>query len=257
MADRTTRATRARWCVVLGVVACLGLAPATSRAGGPSDLEILQRADRARGNLSGISWDVKIVSNDHGFREQDFYVRAREFDVLAQTTFPPRYKGSKILMVNKNMMFSSPNISKPVPISQRQKLQGLAAYGDIPATNYASDYRSRRLPPEHVDGELCWVFDLTAKDKKRSTYDRVRYWVSQSRFVGIMAEFYTVSGMCLKKARMTFDNTVDVDGQPQAFISQIDFKDKLRPKLMTTMSFSSPSIKPIPAYVFNPNLMSR
>jgi len=89
-----------------------------------------------------------------------------------------------------------------LPISQRQKLQGLAAYGDIPATNYSDDYRSTRAAPEEIDGDECYVLNLTAKDKKRSTYDRIRYWISKSRLVGVKAEFFTVSGMMIKRARM-------------------------------------------------------
>ena len=227
-------------------------------AGELSDLEILRRADQARGNMAGVSWNVRIDSNEKGsVQTQDMFVQARGFDVMATSTEPPKYKGSKILMVNKNMWFYKKGISKPVPISQRQKLQGLAAYGDIPATNYAEDYASRRLAGETVDGEQCWVFDLTAKDKKKTTYDKIRYWITRSRFTGIRAEFFTVSGKSIKKARMTFDNQVTLDGKPQPFISEIDFKDVLRPKITTTMTFSSPEIKPIASYVFNLNLMTR
>jgi hypothetical protein len=222
------------------------------------DLAILRQADESRGNLAGVSWDVRIVSNEKNeYRRQDFFVRAKEFDVLAMVTFPPRHKGDKILMVKRNMWFSNKDLTKPVPISQRQKLQGLAAYGDIPATNYTDDYRAKRLPSEVVNGEECFVFDLTAKDKKRSTYDKVRYWISKQRLVGVKSDFFTVSGMLIKTAYHKYDNAILTHGKRRPFISQIDFRDALRPKLETSMLFTAPSIRPVPSHIFNVNLMTQ
>ena len=170
-------------------------------------------------------------------------------------TATPRHKGNKVLLMKRNMWFTTMELTKSVPISQRQKLQGLAAYGDIPSTNYTLDYRARRLEPEVVDGEECYVLDLTAKDKKRSTYDRIRYWVSKKRLLGVKSEYYTVSGMLVKSAIHRYENAVVVQGARRPFISRIDFRDALRPRLETTMLFTAPSIRPIPSHVFNVNLM--
>jgi len=232
--------------------------PVALRAVPLTDMEILQLADESRGKLAGVAWNVRIVSNDKDeFRQQDFFVQAKGFDVLAVVTSPPRHKGDKILMVKRNMWFSTKDLTKPVPISQRQKLQGLAAYGDIPATNFAEDYRARRLASEMVNGEDCFVFDLVAKDKKRSTYDKVRYWISKSRLVGVKSHYFTVSGMLIKTAHHIYNNQILSAGKKRPFISRIDFGDALRPKLKTAMLFTAPSIRPIPSHIFNINLMTQ
>ena len=49
---------------------------------------------------------------------------------------------------------------------------------------------------------LCWP-----KDKK-TTYDRIKYWISKDRVVGVKAEYFTVSGKQFKSAAMAYTNTV-------------------------------------------------
>jgi len=90
--------------------------------------EILKKADEARGNLKGVQWEVSVVSKEkERTTEMVFFVQARGFDVLATSLFPAKDKGNKILLVSGNMWFHRPGLSKPVPISQRQKLVGMAS----------------------------------------------------------------------------------------------------------------------------------
>ena len=102
--------------------------------------DILHQADQARGNLGGVTWEAALESVEHTRVEtMTFEVRARGFDILAETLAPPKSKGNKILMLLGNMWFYKPGLSKPVPISRRQRLLGNAVYGDIAATNYAGE----------------------------------------------------------------------------------------------------------------------
>ena len=105
--------------------------------------EILRKADQSRGNLEGITWTV--IAADKRSESMTFDVKARGFDILAENVAPPRDRGNKVLMVNGNMWFYKPGLSKPVPISQRQRLMGNVAYGDIAATNYADDMKRHRF----------------------------------------------------------------------------------------------------------------
>jgi hypothetical protein len=175
--------------------------------------------------------------------------------VLAETLEPRKNQGNRILMVNRNMWFHKPGLSKPAPIAQRQKLVGTASYGDVAATNYAEDYRASRLADELVDGERCLVFDLAAKTHD-VTYDRIVYWVSQARGVAVKADYYTVSGKKFKSARMEHENRLESgDGGARAFISKMVIQDELVAGNRTTLSFSAPDVREIPDRVFSVNLM--
>lgn len=219
--------------------------------------EILQMADRSRGNLEGITWTVKInSSNDKKNSSMTLSVKARGFDLATEYLAPPKYKGNKMLMLKGSMWFYKPGLSKPVPISKRQKLIGDAVYGDIAATNYAADYTASPLPDETINNELCYKFDLNSKTKK-STYNRIVYWISKERLVGIKADYYTVSGKKFKTAFMQYENSVMIDGRLKPFISSLMIHDELMSRNITTLSLTDPGLKALPDYFFNLNLLRR
>jgi hypothetical protein len=231
--------------------------PGNLAASSPSVTEILRQADKARGNIEGVIWKVTIEAREKNRTNVITYkVSSRGFDLFADSLAPPKYKGYKLVMLNGNMWFYKPGLSKPVPISRRQKLNGKAAYGDIASTNYADDYEALQLEDEIIDGEECYLFDLKSKNR-RTTYDRVKYWISKERRVGVQAEYYTVSDKLFKLARMEYENKVEVDGQPQAFISRIVISDKLLSDDITILSFTEPKLKKLPDYIFNLNLLRR
>jgi hypothetical protein len=153
------------------------------------------------------------------------------------------------LQVERNMWLTKPGLSKPIPISPRQRMSGQASNGDIAATNYAGDYDAQMKETESLDGEPCYVLDLAAKHK-RATYDKIRYWVSVKRGVGIKAEFYSVSGKLLKTARFAYDNTIEHDGKRIPFISKMTIRDALI-DAETTMEFGTVKVKKIAASEFD------
>lgn len=216
--------------------------------------EILQRTDESRGNLEGIQWKVIINSIEKG-REQKrkIKVKAKGYDFLALLTAPPKVKGQKLLMIDHNMWFAKPGLKKPVPISPRQKLIGGATYGDIAATNYSDDYEATPLEDATIDGELCFVFDLKSIQKK-TTYDRIVYWVSRERLVGVKAEYYTVSGKLFKTAWFEYDNQVILRKQQHPFISKMIITDALIKDNVTTLIFSDNKMVKVPDATFDLNL---
>lgn len=221
----------------------------------PLPMEVLRQADEARGNLKGVEWEVSVLSKEGDrISEMTFFVQARGFDVLATTQAPPKDKGNKLLLVSGNMWFYKPGLSKAVPISQRQKLLGIAAYGDIASTNYANDYDATVSQREAVNDEMCYIYDLKAKTSK-TTYDRIRYWVSVKRLVGIKAEYFTLSGKMIKTATMEYANSVAVDGRTREFISKINIQDTLMTINQTVLAFTKTNIKEIPDHVYNLNLL--
>ncbi len=218
----------------------------------PDAHSILTDSDQARGGgLPGIVWEIKLQSRDGERMDepQRILVKAVDDSSVAETQEPVRFKGSKILQVDRNMWMTRPGLSKPIPISPRQRMSGQASNGDIAATNYAGDYDAQLGATENVDGEPCYTLDLAAKHK-RATYDKIRYWVSVKRVVGVKAEFYSVSGKLLKTATFQYGNTIEHDGRRIPFISRMTIRDALI-DAETVMEFGTVKVKKIAAAEFD------
>ena len=240
--------------LIFGILCSIGLCLSSPHAAMNPE-EILRKADEARGNMEGVEWEIDIKSIEGG-REQNRTLRvsARSFNSLAEFLAPANVKGQKMLMIDRNMWFVKPGLSKAVPISPRQKLLGGAANGDIASTNYAGDYKVVHTDDDTVNGEACHLFDLNAVDKK-VTYDRIKYWISKERLVGVKAEFYTVSGKMFKTAMFEYENSITVDGAPRPFISRMVITNAIVKEDVTTMIFRKVSFKKIPDSMFNLNLL--
>lgn len=222
-----------------------------------SQTEMLQKADEARGNADGIQWEITMDAMENG-REQhrELQVVARGYNSLVETLAPANVKGQRLLMQDRNMWFAKPGLSKAVPISPRQKLMGTAANGDIASTNYAGDYKIVGAEEDTVQNEPCLVMDLQAIDS-RATYDRIKYWISKKRLVGLKAEFYTVSGKMFKTAVFEYQNSITINGKPREFISRMIITSAIITADVTTINYSKPSIKKVADAAFNLNLLTR
>ncbi|MDR0673176.1 MAG: outer membrane lipoprotein-sorting protein [Zoogloeaceae bacterium] len=215
---------------------------------------LLKNADQARGGgISGLVWDVHAVSvgapGDDPVPDHRLQVKATMTASLAEILEPPNSKGKKLLQVDRNMWMTKPNLRKPVAISPRLRLTGQAAIGDIAATNYAKDYAARLLGEEACGDETCHVLELTA-NSRRSTYDRVTYWVSKSRGLAVKADFLTPSGKRLKSAQFEYGNTLSIEGKKIAFVSRMIITDALS-EACTTLEYSNIRLREIPAAEFD------
>lgn len=222
-----------------------------------SPLEILRKADEARGNLEGIQWDIFMDSVESGRKQnRSLRVIAKGYNSFIDTLAPANVKGQKLLMQDRNMWFAKPGLSKPVPISPRQKLMGSASNGDIASTNYAGDYKIVGTEEGNVGNEACVVMDLKAVDN-RATYDRIKYWVSKNRLLGLKAEFYTVSGKMFKKASFEYEYTVMINDKSREFISRMIITSAIIKDDITTVIYSKPLLKKVSDATFNINLITR
>jgi len=219
--------------------------------------EILHQADRARGNVTGITWPITLqTSGWRNNKTMELEVRGRGFDIRGTTLAPARSKGDLLLMVKGNMWFYKPGLSKPIPISRRQKLMGDAAYGDIAATNYAEDYEVIDVKSGLLESVPCYVFQLHSANKK-TTYDNIRYWVEKEHLLGIKAEYMTVSGKLFKTATMQYEQQVRQEGELRPFLSLIRIQNELVDKHITWLRFGPADIKPLPDSIFNLNLLRK
>ncbi len=242
--------------LMIAIIVFFSLAVGTSQSGAEgTPREILQWADEARGHLKGVVWKVTILSVE-GERQYErvLEVKARGHNFIASVLSPPNVKGQRLLMTEQTMWFLKPGTSRPVPITPKQKLMGAAAIGDIAATNYADGYEALSLPEESLGGETCYVFDLKASHKK-STYDRIKYWISKERGVGVKAQFFTVSNKMVKTATFEHQNQVYANGRRNPFISRMTITDALIQNRVTTLTFSDPVLVDLPDSTFDLSLL--
>lgn len=236
-----------RWCVI-------AMFSSTTLAAGPAidAQKLLEVADQARGGgLPGIVWNIHLSprEGDRKLEDQRLEVRATDDASVAETLEPARFRGAKILQVGRNMWLTKTGLSKPIPVSPRQRMSGQASNGDIAATNYAADYSATLAGEETLEGEACHVLELTAKHK-RTTYDRVRYWVSQARGTAMKAEFYSLSGKLLKTAMFEYGNEIRFEGRRIPFVSRMTIRDALI-DAETVMRYESVKVRKVPASEFD------
>ena len=220
--------------------------------GSETDVQLLRDADRTRGgNLPGISWRVAVdvYENDEKTDSQGIQLYANPDAWVADFLSPNKIRGQRLLKRGKNMWFSSPNASKAVPISQRQRLSGGASNGDVASTNYARDYEIVSVTDESIDGKATRRFELRSKDSS-VTYDQVRYWIDTKAKVGVKAEFLSKTGKLLKTAAFQYGNKIQYEGDTLPFVSQMESKDALNPAEVTRLSYSEIRVGSIPASKF-------
>jgi hypothetical protein len=223
--------------------------------GAPDAAALLRDSDRARGGLEkGVTWTLTVESTEEGTTtRRTMDVRARNTDALAETTAPPRHKGEVILFNDRNLWFLKPGLRRPIGISARQRLQGEASNGDVASTNYARDYTGTVVGEEFVDGEAAWKLDLVARSRD-VTYDRIRYWISKGRRLGVKAEFLTVGGDLFKTATFEYGNRVRIPGGEEIeFVSKMTIRDAMGAGGTTVLTYESPRAETHAPSVFNVN----
>lgn len=216
----------------------------------PDVKQLLQATDNSRGGgLAGVEWMLRITADDPDLGEdmREMWVRAAGTNSVAETTIPKRASGSKLLQLDRNMWYGRPGLSKPISISNRQKLAGPASNGDIASTNYVGDYDAKLLREDKFGDESVWVLELLAKSHL-VTYDRIEYWVSQSRPVALRADFFTVSGKLFKTAEIESDNVLELDGIKKPFVSRIVITDAIQTDTVSILEYSDVKLVRVPRH---------
>lgn len=234
-----TEVARKFFITICGLFLIMFFCPWGIYADEPDATAILGKADRARGNTSGLVWDISIVAQEgSNTTSRSLTVKAKDDNSLATFSAPADVKGQMLLMKQNNMWFVKPGLSKPINISPRQRLIGGASNADIAATNYVGDYNAVITGAESIDNEDCYVMDLTAKNTNVS-YDKIKYWVSKTRNVGVKAEFYSVSGKLLKTAYFKYDQEIEISGEKVPFVSEMKIEDAMVTTSVTVMTYSN------------------
>ena len=179
-------------------------------------------AEQARGIITGkngVQWTVSVKSSDG--RTASFRAVSQAGKIWAEVLSPAEAKGRKYIAEAKgSMWFWKPGLSRPVPVSKRQRLSGDAAIGDIASTSYVDGYKMESSSDGKVDGEAATIYILKANSIS-DTYREIRYWVTKKGSLGKKAEFYAKSGTLIRTSTMEYGNKVN--GRP--FLSKMIVKD--------------------------------
>lgn len=179
-------------------------------------------AEQARGIMTGangVQWTVQVKSSDG--RTASFRAVSQSGKIWAEVLAPADAKGRKYIAEAKgSMWFWKPGLSRPVPVSKRQRLSGDAAIGDIASTSYVDGYKMESSSDGEVDGEAATIYILKANSIS-DTYREIRYWVTRKGSLGKKAEFYAKSGTLIRTSKMEYRNKVN--GRP--FLSKMAVKD--------------------------------
>jgi hypothetical protein len=253
-----TRRTRVAVTHLVLVVAALMALAARPAAQVPSPDQLLKDADRARGGLgSGITWNVTVETSEEGSTtSRTLIVKARGDDALVETLAPPRHKGEIMLFNDRTIWFIKPGLRRPVSISARQRFVGDAANGDIATTKYARDYDGVIAGEEAVNGEASYLLELKAR-ARNVTYDRIRYWISKKRHLGLKAEFLTVGGDLFKTATFDYGNRLRSAGADFEFVSRMVIMDATGVGSSTVITFGAPKAETHAPSLFNINNVVR
>jgi hypothetical protein len=219
---------------------------------------LLRDADRARGGVAtGITWTATVEAEEDGRTTvRTFLVKARGDDALVESMAPPRHKGEVMLFNDRVIWFVKPGLRRPVSIPARQRLTGDAANGDIASTNYARDYEGTLDGEEDIDGEPAYRLALEARSK-HVTYDRITYWVSKDRHLGLKAAFLTVGGDLFKTAAFAYGNTLRSPGGDLPFVSRMTIRDETGAGTVTRITFGQPRAETHAPAMFNINNVLR
>lgn len=220
--------------------------------------QILAATDRVRlPTEGGMKWRIKLSNFNDGDESSILYqIRTRGNDSYVEVLEPARKRGEITLFNDRTIWFYKEGQKKPVSLSARQKLSGQAAIGDIVSTNYKRDYQGPLIGEETVGKEPCYVLDLKAKNDK-TTYDRVKYYVSKKQKLLVKAIFETSDGEALKTATYEYGNSVVFKKKKVPFTSKITIKNASMESQYSTMEWLGPKLVKVPETLFNVNNLQR
>ena len=188
--------------------------------------EIMRKNDDAEGFASAYMHFFQTIVTSSG-AERTLEIRAWMVDSgdkqLAEYLAPADIKGQKILMTEDGdniWMFNAETrrTRKLGSHMKKRKVMGSDfTYEDQSGGKMSEKYDGVKVGEEMLDGEPCYVLDLTPTPKGPS-YTKVRVWVSTGDFVARRMDFYENGEAApFKRLVMSDVRSVDyeLDGQRQ------------------------------------------
>lgn len=186
-----------------------------------SATDILNRADdKVDIKRSEVELDMLVYRNDELRKTYRMVLKYQDADhTLAETTFPPRNQGEKMLQAGRrNYWLFLPNINKSVRISESNSFSnGDFSNTDVLSPRLSAEYEPRLVGVEGINNEDAYKLELTAKDDGLA-YAKIHYWIRKSDFFPLRRDYYTVSQQLLKRLDMRQTSAVMPKGMPDALM---------------------------------------
>jgi outer membrane lipoprotein-sorting protein len=230
-------------------------APVGARAGSDADAQkILAASDAIRnpGRPFGLTTMLIEYHNGHQTDMNTLQIYAKadagtgQFRNLVRFVAPARDLNKLMLKNGNDLWFYDPSSQASVRISQRQRLLGQAANGDVVTVNLATDYHARLAGEEDIaDGDRvtrhCYKLALTAANGA-VTYDSIEMWIDTTNSRPVKAKFYAQSGDLLKTAYYRhFERQLDIERPMETVII-----DGLDHQWVTIMRYSDYAWRDVP-----------
>ena len=216
---------------------------------------IVEKADLIRFPAEGFQVDISITTtspeSDTDIHQYRILSKGTE-NTIVQTTAPPSERGQIMLMRGNNLWVFMPNVSQPIRLPLSQRLTGQVANGDLARANFRGDYDAKILRVDKIDEQPHYVLELIAANR-RVTYHRVIYWVNKDTFRPQKAEFYTLSGRLLKKAR--YENFKRLGGEIRP--TRLVLVDTLREGEQSTLKYTNMKMRKLPDKVFTKDYLKK
>lgn len=195
----------------------------------PDGETILRRIDENMSAENRVLTSKMVVYGNRGSRT----IESKSWSVGTTKSFteylsPAREKGTKMLKLEDQLWLYSPSTDRTIQISGhmlRQSVMGSdLSYEDMmDDSKLRENYHAAVIGTEEIDGNLCWILELTAKTND-SAYQLRKLWVDKQKYIPLRQELFAKSGKLLKKLDMS--DVVNLDGR--WFPKKLLFKDMLK-----------------------------
>lgn len=234
----------------LTLLLCAGSVTAQSLTG----QEILQKVDANMAVDQAVSMSTMIVHGRSGSRTitSKSWNKGRD-KAFVEYLSPAREKGKKMLKLGDKIWTYTPEpTDRIIAISGhllRQSVMGSdLSYEDVTENDYLAEmYDAEVAAEDEINGQHCYVLQLTAQEQEISYYSR-KLWVDSEHWLPLREERYAKSGKLLKTAeileifqvaerwypkKMIFKDALSREKGTEYFIDSIEFDVEVPDHLLT------------------------
>ena len=214
----------------IGAVSCLVMLTASAFAQDMTAEDILTKVDEALDTSNTeMNIEMKVFRKKKLRKTYKMIIKARGWkNMIAETLFPPRNEGEKVLRVDAdNMWMYFPKINKTMRVSESGSFSNSDFSNmDILNSQLSIDYTPELLGVEDYKGEETYKLELTAKTED-IPYAKIHYWIRKDDLYPLQRDYYTFSGHLLKRLVMQTKDADVRDGLPDVFLmTSVLEKDK-------------------------------
>jgi len=218
----------------------------------PSGESVLNKIDENMNSENRVITSKMVIHGQRGSRTigSKSWTQGTEKS-FTEYLYPAREKGTKMLKLEDNLWMYSPSTDRIIQISGhmlRQSVMGSdLSYEDMMEDpKLINQYDAVVTGDSTVDGQSCWVLELTAKTVDVAYHFR-KLWVDKDRNIPLLEALYAKSGKLLKNMELNDVTSIDGRWYPKHMV----FKDMLKSGegtefMIDTIEFNAD----IPAYIF-------